>query len=197
LSRNLTGKHRPAFRSAVAVALATALILLLPLLAIRFTGEVAWDPADFAVAGVLLFVAGLAYELPARRAGNTGYRVALGVAIAAGVSLVWLVGAVGVIGAEGDRADLMYGGVLAVGIIGAVIARLRSRGMARALLAMALAQALVATIALVAGKHQAPVSSFLEILGLNGFFVALFVGSAWLFRHAAHERSAAGAPPAA
>jgi hypothetical protein len=33
----------------------------------------------------------------------------------------------------------------------------------------------------------------LEILALNGFFVALFVGSAWLFRRAAHGRSDWGA----
>ena len=78
--------------------------------------------------------------------------------------------------------------MLAVGIIGAIVARFRPEGMARALLATALAQALVAVIALIAGKHEAPISSVSEILGLNGFFVALFVGSAWLFRHAALKR---------
>ena len=89
---------------------------------------------------------------------------------------------------SGDRADLMYGGVLAVGIIGAVIARFRPHGMARALLATAVAQAVVAVIALIAGKHQSPVSSVFEILGLNGFFGALFIGSAWLFRDAARRQ---------
>ena len=44
----------------------------------------------------------------------------------------------------------MYFGVLAVGMAGALIARLRPRGMARALFATALAQALVAAIALIA-----------------------------------------------
>ena len=67
--------------------------------------------------------------------------------------------------------------------------------MARALLATALAQALVAVIALIAGKHQAPISSVFEIVGLNGFFVALFIGSAWLFRHAARQQSRAHAGP--
>ncbi len=104
-------------------------------------------------------------------------------------------GAVGVIGEEGDRADLMYGGVLAVGIIGAITARFQPAGMARALLAAALAQALVAVIALVAGKHQAPISSVSEIVGLNGFFVALFIGSAWLFRRAARRQPTAVAEP--
>jgi hypothetical protein len=78
----------------------------------------------------------------------------------------------------------MYAGVLAVGIVGAVVARFRPQGMARALLATALAQALVAVIALIAGKQQDPVTSVAELLGLNGIFVALFAGSAWLFRRA-------------
>lgn len=123
------------------------------------------------------------------------YRAAVGVALAAAFILVWLVGAVGVIGEPGDRADLMYGGVLAVGIVGAVIARFRPHGMARALLATALTQALVAVIALIAGKHQAPISSVFEILCLNGFFVAIFMGSAWLFRHAARKQPPADAAP--
>jgi len=118
----------------------------------------------------------------------TAYRSAVGVALAAALFLLWLMGAVGVIGVEGDRADLMYFGVLAVGIIGAIIARFQPEGMARALFATALAQASVAVIALIAGKHQAPISSVAEILGLNGIFVALFIGSAWLFRHAAREQ---------
>ncbi len=86
--------------------------------------------------------------------------------------------AVGIIGAEGDPANLMYGGVLAVGVFGAFIAHLQPRGMARALFAMALAQALVAVIL---GKYPDEVNA----VTLNGFFVALFVGSAWLFQKAA------------
>jgi len=89
----------------------------------------------------------------------------------------------------------MYVGVLAVGIIGALIARFQPYGMALALFAAALAQALVAVIALIAGMHLAPYSSVGEILGLNGFFVALFLGSAWLFRSAARERVPTGAGP--
>ena len=127
---------------------------------------------------------------------NTAYRAAVGLALATPFLLAWVIGAVGVLGVDGDPADLMYIGVLAVGIIGAIIARARPRGMARALFAAALAQALVAVIALIAGMHQAPYSSVGEILGLNGFFVALFVGSAWLFRHAAREQPPAGGIPA-
>ena len=52
---------------------------------------------------------------------------------------------------------------------------------------------LLGLIALIAGKHQAPISSVFEILGLNGLFVALFIGSAWLFRHAARKQPPADA----
>jgi hypothetical protein len=81
--------------------------------------------------------------------------------------------------------------VLVVGIIGAFIARVQPRGMARALFATAFAQALVAVIALIAGLGY-PGSGPLEILVLNGFFVALCVGSVWLFRRAAHGRPERG-----
>lgn len=119
------------------------------------------------------------------RINSTAYRSAIGVAIAAAFILAWLSLGVGIIGRDGDPANLMYFGVLAVGIIGALIARFRPRGMARALFATALAQALVTVIALIAGLGL-PWSGPAEILGLNGFFIALFVGSAWLFRRAAH-----------
>lgn len=89
----------------------------------------------------------------------------------------------------------MYVGVLAVAILGAITARFRPEGMARALLATALVQALVAGIALIAGQHEAPGSSVSEILALNGFFAALFVGSALLFRHAALDHPRRDARP--
>jgi hypothetical protein len=174
---------RNAYRSVVGVALATAFILLIPLLAAP-----AWTLADFAVAGTLIFGTGLMYVLVGRKAGNIAYRFALGVALAAAFILVWINLAVGIIGTEDDLANTMYIGVLAVGIIGAIIARFRPHRMARALFATALAQALVAVIALIFG-----LGSSLSLLALNGYFVALFVGSAMLFRHAARERTPAGA----
>ncbi|MBD2068008.1 hypothetical protein H6F93_10800 [Leptolyngbya sp. FACHB-671] len=112
------------------------------------------------------------------------YRVAASVAIATALILVWLSLGVGIIGKDGDLANLMYFGVLAVGIIGSLIARFRPRGMSRALFATALAQKSVATVALTA-QLSYPWSGPLELTVLNGFFIALFVGSAWLFRRAA------------
>ena len=115
---------------------------------------------------------------------NTTYRFAVGVALAAGFMLVWLSLGVGIIGRDGDPANVMYFGVLAVGVVGALAARFRPRGLALALFATALAQTLVGVIAIFGGLGR-PYSGPLELLGLNGFFAALFVGSAWLFRRAA------------
>ena len=171
-------------RNIILLALATAFILLLPLLAMRFTDEVDWSVADFALAGALLFGTGLAYELVARKARNFAYRLAVGVALATALLLVWTNLAVGLIGSEDEVANLMYAGVLAVGTTGALVARFQPRGMARALLATALAQALVAAVALIAGMHRYPGSSVAEILYVNGFFAALWAGSALLFQRA-------------
>jgi hypothetical protein len=103
--------------------------------------------------------------------------------------LVWAVGALGIIG-EGGRPDLMYVGVLAVLVGGAAVARLQPAGMARALVATAAAQALVAVIALVAGLQDTAGASVLEILGLTGMYAALWLLAAWFFQQAADQRGA-------
>jgi hypothetical protein len=101
-----------------------------------------WTETDFAFAGALIVGTGVTFELAARMTNNNAYRAAVGVALAAAFLLIWINAAVGIIGSEDNPANLMYGGVLAVGTIGAVIARFEPDGMARALFVIALAQAL-------------------------------------------------------
>jgi hypothetical protein len=107
---------------------------------------------------------------------NSSYRVAVGIAVAAALLIVWMHGA---LATEDDSPGLLFYGVLAVGIVGAIIARSRPQSMARALFATALAQALVAVIAMIAWEQ------YFEISILSGFFIALWIGSALLFRKAA------------
>jgi len=127
------------------------------------------------------------------KTNKTAYKFAVGLALASAFILVWLMGAVGVIGVEGDPFDLIYFGVILIGIVGAIIARFQPQGMARAMFVTAFAQALVIVIALMAGKHHSPVSSVAEIVLLNGFFVAMLQGSAKLFQNAAREQPNAAA----
>jgi hypothetical protein len=122
---------------------------------------------------------------------NTAYRAALGLALFASLSLIWLSLGVGIIGADGDRTNMLYGGVLLVGISGAFIVRLRAAGMARTLVAMACTQAAIAVTAVLAGWGM-PWSPPAELLVLNAGFVAMFLGSAWLFQHGAHGRRKPG-----
>jgi hypothetical protein len=100
---------KTAYRPVARVALATALILLVPLVAMQFTDEVDWGVADFAVAGALLGGTGLLlYELAARKAGNIAYQAA---ATAIGVAAI-------VLGEADDAPGLvLFGGLLIAGTV--------------------------------------------------------------------------------
>lgn len=185
-------QHLPAHRAVVRVLLVTALLLSIPLIAMQLGDDVVWNPFDFAVAGVLLAGTGLAYEWLARRGIGT-YRLAAALGLGSALMLVWVSLAVGVLGAEGNSADLMYVAVLATGLIGALTARFQPAGMARTLVAMAIAQSLVAAIALMTVDHDAPGSSIPDILAINAFFATLFLTSALLFHHAARSQPDPGA----
>lgn len=168
-------------------------LMLLPVVAMRFSDEMAWDLFDFVFFDTLVVGGGLVYELVASRTVSTAYRAGLAIAVVGACMLVLINAAVGVIGSERDTANLLYGGVLAVGLVGALIARLRPQGMARALAATAVAHALVAVIALTAGWGASSARWPLDILLSTLFFAALWLMSAGLFRKAARERSAARA----
>lgn len=144
-----------------------------------------WDIVDFTVFGAMLLGVAVIYALMRRKSDNATYRFAVGVALFAGFILIWMNGAVGIIGDASNDANMMYIGVLAVGIIGAVIARFQPNGMVRALYLTALAQALVTAIALIFELGSEAPTWPKDILILNGFFVALWLLSAALFRKAA------------
>ena len=63
-------------RSLVRIALVTALVLAVPLAGTLVGGDWNWSGADFVIAGVLLTLTGLLYELAARKRGSIVFRVA-------------------------------------------------------------------------------------------------------------------------
>jgi hypothetical protein len=168
-------------KNIVRIAIGAGLILLIPLV-LTLLGKWQWDqPGVYVLAFVLLFGSGLTYELVAKKVENKAYRFAVGLAVGTACILSW-VNLVRVVESE-NVANLLYYGVLAIGAIGAVIARFQPRGMARALFATALAQVLVSMIVLFFWGIR-PGPGVAVGFGGNAFFATLFVASALLFRRA-------------
>lgn len=175
-------------------AIVTALILLIPLVAMQFTDEVNWDLADFVIVGVVLFGAGLAYELigsrsdlPAGEAGKTVYRVAFGIGLLGALLLFWVNGAVGIIGSENNPANWLYIAVFVVGLIGSLISRFKPRGMSYTLFTAAAVQLLIPVFALLVWPAQASWGNagVIGVFIFNSIFAILFITSGLLFRRAA------------
>ncbi len=156
-----------------------------------------WDLLDFAVFAALLGSVGLVFWLARRMTDNTAYRVAVGVALAAAFLLLWVNAAVGIIGSEGNDANLMFFAVLGVGVISAVFASFHAAGMARAMVATAIAQVAVAVIAVTAGLGKGSPIWPGDVLAATAFFTALWLLSAWLFQKAAREQAPAAPEPQA
>ena len=77
------------------IALATAAILLIPLVAMQFTNEVRWDETDFVVMGSLLFGMASLFVLVARKATRR-HRVFIGMSFLVVLIYIWAELAVGV-----------------------------------------------------------------------------------------------------
>lgn len=179
---------RSGYHPAVALALAFALVAV-AVVAPRSAGSPA-DGMALALSG-LMIVGG--FGVIASRKQSKTYRLATGLALLATLILFWAIGAVGLLGPEDGRntADLIYLGVPAVGVVGAIFGRCRPNAMARAMFATALAVLLLPVI-LVAGLT--PLSPNIAgdafphgLLLFHAPFAALYGGSGWLFRKA-HEQ---------
>ena len=182
-----TDEQRPEnSHSSPMLRIAALALWLLPLIAMQFTDEVNWSVSDFVVFGIMLLAAVLTYERAGRASVGTCYRWAVGIAVLGSFLLVWISLGVSIIGRDGDPVNVIYAAVLAVGVIGAFLTGGRPAGMARVLIAMATVQALIALIAIFAGLGR-PYSGPLELVLVNGIFVAIFLGSALLFRRAGEQ----------
>jgi hypothetical protein len=176
------------------VLLVPSCIVMIPAAAMLFKADGwAWSPADFVVSWIVIAGAVAGYKFVASKAPNRAYRVAAGLAVTTGIVLLWINGAVGLIGGEDNPANLLYGAVLALGVIGAAIARLQPFGMARALLATAVAQFLVPVVALVLWRSDFS-PGVVPVFTANFVFVLMFAGSAFLFRHAGTTSGGAKMP---
>ncbi len=176
----------------IRLAVLTAVLLMIPLVAMQFSDEVVWTLSDFVFAGVLIFGTGLLFLLAIKMTANNLYRAAAGLALATTFLLIWINGAVGIIG-DSD-INMLYIAVPLAGILGSLATSFRPQGMARTLFAMALIQALIPVVALIINQPDFS-PGVVGVLVLNSVFVTLFIGSGLLFRRAARQHNGSGAAP--
>ncbi len=176
--RENTTHMTPLRRTMLRVALVALGLLMVPLVASRVVDGWNWRPSAFVIVYVLFFGTGMAYALIARKMGAWSYKVGVGVALVAGFALGWS-NMVHVADSE-NPANLVYYSVLAVGGVGAWLARLEARGLSLTLFAMAVTLALMAVML----PSGAPPYLARNMAIGHGVFVALFTASGLLFRHA-------------
>ena len=80
----------------IIIVLATAVLLLIPLIAMQFTNEVNWSLADFIVAAGLLLGTGFLCDLILRKVKAVKHQVALCLVCVAALLYVWAELAVGI-----------------------------------------------------------------------------------------------------
>ena len=91
--------HVPALSKSIGtVVLVTALVLMVPMLAMQFTSEVNWDATDFIAAGTLLMVTGLVYVFLARMVRTPQQRMMARIVMLGVLFLMWAEMAVGIFG---------------------------------------------------------------------------------------------------
>ncbi|NOT73574.1 MAG: hypothetical protein HOP08_01510 [Cyclobacteriaceae bacterium] len=176
-------------QSVLIVAIVTGVLLSIPLIAMQFSNEVDWSAADFIVMGALIFGIGFSYVLITRYVTNLVYRIAVAMALGSTFLLIWANLAVGLIGSGPNAANLMYIGVIAVGIVGTILSRFTAGGMERAMYLMAGSLIVIAAILLVTNIYQRTDSSVTEVIAVNSFFAGLFAVAGLLFRYVALEHT--------
>ena len=166
---------------------AAAVLLILPLVAMRYTSEVNWTLSDFLVVGALIGGCGLVLELATRMSDNLAYRFSWTVAVAAAFLLVWVNLAVGFLGDEGNLANLMFLGVIMVAAIGALVVRARAAGMAQVMVTTGAAQVLAGLVGYGAGWASPAGQGVFEVTMGTSLFTGLWLLSAFLFGKAARS----------
>ncbi len=160
------------------VALGALAVWMVPLVASQFVEDWHWGVGGFVRVYVLFFVTGMVIALVARRMGVWSYKAGVGLALVAGFAFGW--SNMVQVADSGHPENLWYYSVLVVGVVGALLARLKPRGLALTLFAMA------ATLALIAVALPSGVPPYLArnmAIG-HGVYTVLFTASGLLFRHA-------------
>lgn len=162
-------------------------LLLVPLVAMQFTAEVDWSLSDFVIMGLLMGTVGMGIELAVRLSADLRYRVAAGLALLSGFVLIWVNLAVGIVGDEKGAANLLYFVVVAIGMVGAIASGFTAAGLARTLYMMVATLLLLAWVMVTGPGSES--ANRLDVLGVSGFFIVLFLVPGLLFQQVARDQT--------
>ncbi len=178
------------------IALVPLFLLVIPLVGNMTVEGWNWKWNDFVFAYVVFAFTAFVYRLiVSRKFANLIYKLAAALAVAAGFLITWITAAVQIIGDE-NPGNTLYALVILTGLVGVGLAKFKPAGMARAAFATAAVNFLVPVVAF--GFWPADFSPGVEkVFVLNGIFVAMFIVSGLLFRHAAANAAAVGEPKTA
>ena len=165
-------------KTTLRVALVALGLLTVPVVASRGVEGWNWPPKAFVLVYVLFFLTGMAYALIARKMDAWSYKVAVGVALVTGFGLGW--STMVQTADSGHPERLWYMSVLVVGLVGVILSRLKARGLAWTLFAMAATLAVIGVLL----PSGAPPDMALRMGIGHCLSVALFTASGLLFRHA-------------
>jgi hypothetical protein len=150
----------------------------LPLIVIKAVDANAWEIADLPFALIMVAAVAIAFEIALRIPPNWTFRAGTAAALATAFLLVWGNLAVGFAGSEDNRINIIFFAVPLIALIGSIMARFRSAGIAVALTSAAAAQIAAGMMALLGGHFTIPLT-----VAFTGFWLA----AALLFRRAARE----------
>lgn len=161
-----------------------AVLLLVPLLMMQISTEWNWGFGSFVFAGAMLGGTLLLFEWAGKISKNVQYRIGVIVALAACFLLVWVNLAVGIVGDEDNPVNLSFFCVVLAAAVGSFAARFQPQGMARAMLGIAAMQGLLGVAIGTAPSTARDPAGVMGVAAVTGFFVALWLTSAALFRKA-------------
>jgi len=158
---------------------AALVLLLIPAVMMRVSNEWHWTVGSFVVAGIMIGGVGLLYELAEKASASRAYRAGVAIVLVTSFLTIWTT----IVRDDGNGIGFLL--LVVTAAVGAFAAWFRPAGMARAMLGVAVMQALVGIAVATAPVTANMLDGPFRALAFSGFFVVLWLIAALCFRAAA------------
>ena len=160
---------------------AALVLLLIPAVMMRVSNDWHWGIGSFVVAGVMIGGVGLLYELAEKASGSRAYRAGVAIALVTSFLTIWTT----IVRDDGNGIGFLL--LVVTAAVGAFAAWFRPAGMARAMLGVAVMQALVGIAVATAPVTASVPDAASRALIVSGSFAVWWLTAAMFFRAAARE----------